>query len=120
MSRTVAFGRADTVDIAFADIDLNLQRVHVHDGSDAGAGKPPPAAAGATISPGCAALSVTTPAKGARTMVSFSLVSATATIARATARFRSATPMAVRVASKMVFCPSTASALIAPCASKLR
>ena len=45
--------------------------------------KPPPAT-GATISPGCAAVAVTTPEKGARTMVSSRLRWETSSPARAT------------------------------------
>ena len=46
--------------------------------------KPPPAEIGDTISPACAALTVTMPANGARTTVSSRLRSANATAARAT------------------------------------
>ena len=46
--------------------------------------KPPPAEIGEIISPGCAALTVTTPANGARTIVLSSCTCATATPSRAT------------------------------------
>ncbi len=50
--------------------------------------KPPPAEMGETISPGWAALTVTTPSKGAVTMVSATLRRATSSPARADPTWR--------------------------------
>ncbi len=61
--------------------------------------KPPPADIGETISPSCAALTVTIPANGARTTVSSRLRSARASRASATSTARAATVKPVRAAS---------------------
>jgi hypothetical protein len=62
--------RMHAVDEVLADVDLDLERLHVDDRADAGARYPPPAEFGDSISPSCAALTVTMPANGARTTVS--------------------------------------------------
>ena len=46
------------------DVDLDFQRIYVDDRADTGPGEAaPPAETGDTISPGCAALTVTIPEK---------------------------------------------------------
>ena len=79
--------------------------------------KPPPAEIGDTISPSCAALTVTTPANGARTTVSSRLRSANATAERATSSARFATSSPVRAASYAALAVSNVCALITAFAS---
>jgi hypothetical protein len=67
---------------------------------------PPPAEIGDTISPSCAAFTVTTPANGARTTVSSRLRSASLSRASATSTARAATAKPVRAASNVALAVS--------------
>ena len=62
--------------------------------------KPPPADSGETISPGCAALAITTPENGARTTVWSRLMSLTRSCSLATWALRWATARCARRASR--------------------
>lgn len=62
--------------------------------------KPPPADSGETISPGCAALAVTTPANGARTTVLSTPISAMCRRSPATSALRCAVASSARSASR--------------------